>query len=713
MVRTAAAIIELIEPRLAHHMSMRKTHFLFSLIVIVVAVAAALHAQDWQLIGPEGGDVRSLAYDPSNPDRILLGTSAGQLFESLDNGRSWAPYAHLGPGDEYVLDHILFAPGNPATLYVAGWSLFQSEEGDVFRSDDGGKTWRGLSAIHGKSVRTLAMAPSDHKVLVAGALDGVYRSRDAGATWERISPKGDPDLKNIESLAIDPQHPDVIYAGTFHLPWKTGDGGKNWHRINQGVLDDSDVFSIIVDPKLPQTVYASACSGIYKSTNSGELFARIKGIPHSAIRTRVLMQDPKRPSIVYAGTTGGLWKTLDGGSKWELYTTPDVVVNDILIDPRNPERVLLATDRGGILASNDGFDHYEASNRGFAHRTVGAMMADRKNPARLYVGVVNDKGLGGFFSSEDAGKTWKLWNKGLHERDVFALQQASNGDLFAGTNHGIFYLQSLGLPWEPANMYRGLPPPWRNPGDSPQVRFTKSARSTSSPRKRSGAGTKASTVPETPIPVAIAPRIRQLLLTDKAWYAATNEGLFVSTDEGKKWYGEPVLGQQDLLALERTASGALVLVSPRAAFQSHDDGKSWSEMTLPAYVTVVYSIASAPESSLWLSTREGALRSRDGGKTWEHMLGGLPSREILSVHYDPTIGRLLATAFHTRTVFESDDGGNAWKTLPASMISIRAAMSYEGHILAATTHNGLLLEMPGHQVAGTKTSDHAESAVKH
>ena len=178
----------------------------------------------------------------------------------------------------------------------------------------------------------------------------------AAQTWERISPESHAEIKNIESLAIDPQNPDIIYAGTWHLPWKTEDGGASWHSISKGIAFDSDMFSIIVDPKNPSMVYASACSGMYKSLDKAEYFHRLSvGLPQWAHRTRVLKQDPQRPSIVYAGTTGGLWKTVDGGDKWKLVTDDSVIVNDVLMDPREPDHVLVATDRGGVLASNDGF----------------------------------------------------------------------------------------------------------------------------------------------------------------------------------------------------------------------------------------------------------------------------------------------------------------------------------------------------------------------
>jgi photosystem II stability/assembly factor-like uncharacterized protein len=668
-------------------------------------------ASDWRLIGPEGGDVRSLAYDPANPTHVLLGTSAGQLFLSQDGGNSWNLFAHLGPGDDYVLDHIIFDPAHSATIYVAGWSLYNADEGDVFRSDDGGRTWRTLKAVHGKSIRALAMAPSDPNTLVIGALDGVFRTRNGGETWERISPENQAEIKNIESIAIDPANPNIIYAGTWHLPWKTEDGGASWHSISKGIAFDSDMFSIIVDPHNPEVVYASACSGMYKSLNKAEYFHRIYlSLPTAAHRTRVLKQDPQRPNTVYAGTVAGLWKTLDGGDHWKLVTDGGVIVNDILIDPANPEHVLVATDRGGVLASNDGFAHYDASNRGFAHRVVGAVVIDSKDPNRLYVGVVNDKDLGGFFVSNDGGATWNQSNRGLDERDILSLQQAEDGVIFAGTNHGIFYLTSLSGTWEPATLMTGPPPQWQQEKPSTEPKpAPKSSRSKAVASKHPVVAHKAAP-PERGIPLEKAPRVRAIEITDKAWYAATNEGLFVSVDQGRKWYGQPVQGESDLIAVNTLADGTLSTVSPKHVFLSRDAGQSWSEVAYPQYVTGIYNLTAVPDGSLWMATREGALRSTDGGKTWEHVLNGLPSRNVFAVRYDAASRRLLATALYAHGVFESKDNGQTWQQTPDTGVSIRVALGYQGKLLAASSYNGLLLQQGSGGTASSETAHVAEGS---
>lgn len=249
----------------------------------VLALAACSFASDWQLIGPAGGNVRSLAFDPGNPSHILLGTSTGQIFTSEDSGNSWELLAHFGLAEDYVIDHIVFDSANPATIYAAGWGLFHDSEGDLFRSDDSGRTWRALEGVHGKSMRAFAMAPSDHNTLAIGAQDGVFRSRDGGKTWERITPENPPvmenhsSMKNFVSIAIDPRDPDIVYAGTSHLAWKTTDGGLHWLNITEGMEDDSDVFSIIVDPNTPSLVYASACSGIYRATAPANTFNVSRG----------------------------------------------------------------------------------------------------------------------------------------------------------------------------------------------------------------------------------------------------------------------------------------------------------------------------------------------------------------------------------------------------------------------------------------------------
>src|SRR5256885_184587 len=191
--------------------------FLGKVLLVVLAswfAANAASAQVPSSLGPHGGDVRRLAYAPDNPNRVFLGTSAGRMYVSNDGGASWELFAHLGAGFDFVLDNILINPREPKTMYVAAWSIEQNT-GELFRTTDGGRNWTPLKGMRGKSVRSLAMATSDTKVLVAGALDGVFRSNDAGDSWTLISPPNHADIKNIQSVAIDPKSTQTIYAGTW------------------------------------------------------------------------------------------------------------------------------------------------------------------------------------------------------------------------------------------------------------------------------------------------------------------------------------------------------------------------------------------------------------------------------------------------------------------------------------------------------------------
>ncbi|MGB6722243.1 MAG: transcriptional regulator, partial [Terracidiphilus sp.] len=410
-------------------------------LVLILSAFCARNAraqEPWSVLGPAGGDARAFAAVPGEPNHLYLGTTNSWLYESKDGGASWSRVAKLDPADGFVLDSIVVDAADPATLYVGAWK--DSADGGLWISHDGGRSWKESAELKGQSVHALAQAQSDARILFAGTLKGVYRSTDAGATWQQISPEGDREIHEVESLAVDPTNPDIVYAGTWHLPWKTTDGGKTWHSIKQGLIVDSDVFSIIIDPERTRTVYLSACSGIYKSENAGALFHKIQGIPTEARRTRSLMQDPENREVVYAGTTEGLYKTVNGGRTFTRMTGPDVIVNGVYVDPKDSNRVLLATDRGGVLASQDGAATFAESNEGLSERKVAALLVDRNDPSRLYAGVVNDKNYGGVFRSKDGGVSWEQMGQGLDGGDVFALGQTKEGTVVAGTSHGIFVL---------------------------------------------------------------------------------------------------------------------------------------------------------------------------------------------------------------------------------------------------------------------------------
>ena len=163
-------------------------------IIFLLFFAALAAGQQWHPLGPDGGDVRSFATDPSDPDRMFLGTSSGRLYISVDGGNTWSRFAQLGDSNDMVLDNIIIDAGNSRNMYVAAWSVQSADSGELFRSKDGGRSWEALAEMHGKSIRALAVAPSDSKILVAGALDGVYRSRNTGDNWERISPENHAEI---------------------------------------------------------------------------------------------------------------------------------------------------------------------------------------------------------------------------------------------------------------------------------------------------------------------------------------------------------------------------------------------------------------------------------------------------------------------------------------------------------------------------------------
>ena len=723
-------------------------------LVIAMVVTAAIGAappavKPWAPFGPDGGDARRIVPDPRDHAHLYLGTANGWIYQSHDAGVSWTRLAQLGKRDDLVLDSIVVDARNPRHLVVGVHSIGDRPDGGVYYSWDDGASWTEQAQMRGQSVLSLAASASDPKLLVAGTLRGVFRSTDGGQRWAQISPADSMEIHNVQSVAIDPTDPKIIYAGTWHLPWKTTDGGENWASIKKGIIEDSDVFSIIVDPERPQTVFASACSGIYKSEDAGEMFSKIQGIPSSARRTRRLLQDPHHLNVVFAGTTEGLFRSEDAGKTWVRTTGPEIIVNDVEVDLDDPRHVLIATDRGGVLASDDGGDSFHPSNGGFSARQVTALKRDSTHPETLFAGVVNDKDWGGIFQSDNGGQSWTQRSGGLEGRDVFALGQAPDGTMIAGTSHGLFRLDASLETWERVDSAPGTPArresvqailtrpevatgsregaPAPDPAteSAPQTRKSVSHKASAkhtaaakaqpvSAKKRAATGksthtglTRAKGKPTAKAsPRRVVAKREPTLVPstgrvfDGSVYAiatagdtviaTTSVGVLSSVDNGVSWAATGPEGSSDWRYLA-AAKKNVVAASLHAVAVSSDSGVIWEPVKLPAQLTQISAVSVEPSGELWVGGREGVFVSPDDGKTWS-VPKNLYLNAVNNIFYDDAANRMMITTSGNSSLVFTVRLEDKWVSFTDTGWNLRFARPMGDHIIAVTLFDGIVVQ---------------------
>ncbi|MFQ3582122.1 hypothetical protein J8C06_08955 [Chloracidobacterium validum] len=600
---------------------------------------------EWKVTGPFGGTVRALAQDPTNPKRMFIGTADGQIYATTDGAQTWQ-WLPTFNRPQYIIESITIDPTATNTLYAAVWVLENDREGGVYKSTDGGETWRAV--LKHESVRAFALAPGNASVLVAGSRSGAFRSTDGGETWARFSPTDQTGIRNIESVAIDPRSADTVYVGTWYLPWKTVDGGNNWtfiHGETSKLIEDSDIFSIAIDNFDPDRVYCSACSGIYRSLDGGRNWTKFKGIPSSARRTHVIFPHPTREREIFAGTTEGLWRTTDGGETWRQVLPSTTTINEIRVHPTAPDRVIVGTENSGVLISEDGGTTFRPFNHGFVARRVSGLLADSMQRGRLFASVMFNGAEGGVYVSTDLGQTWQPASQGLGARDVYGLHApvGNSRRLYAATNDGVFFTENGGSLWQPANPAATWKPTPVAPGGRPPAPVTTAPSPRPAAKKRQVAARPSTR--RTVLRQRLKGHVVELASTGEGWlYAAAWDGLFRTDNPAKGWEKINLgayRGRLFSIAVSPRNPDVLLAGISDGLLMSSDGGVTWQRADLPMKAvkdaTCVQEIAIHPRQpeTILVGTRRTAYLSRDGGKSWERLARGIGFGDIAVIRFNP------------------------------------------------------------------------------
>jgi photosystem II stability/assembly factor-like uncharacterized protein len=151
------------------------------------------------------------------------------------------------------------------------------------------------------------------------------------------------------------------------------------------------------------------------------------------------------------------------------------------------------------------------------------------------------------------------------------------------------------------------------------------------------------------------------------------------------------MGKNDFVSAEGNGQLIVAATHTNVVF-STDGGGAWQQASLPNYLTAIRSVTITPDGQILMASREGAFRSSDSGTTWEHMMNGLPDKNISSISYDGKGKRLLATSMATGVVFVSQDSGRTWSRGPDSGYPLRSVSVVRGHFMAATPFDGVIVQ---------------------
>ena len=344
-------------------------------------------ALQWRGIGPNrGGRSIAVAGSSSRINEYYFGATGGGLWKTTNGGTTWHPVTD-GQIKTSSVGSVAVADSNPDIVYVGmGETELRGNimQGDgVYKSVDGGKTWKNVGLNETQSIARVRVDPSNPDLVYVAALGhpfgrnterGIFRSRDGGNTWQKILYKD--DHSGAVDLCIDPKDPRVIYAtiwDVYRTSWtlssggpssgiyKSTDGGDHWTEITRspglpnGVLGKMGIAVSGADDRRVYAMIEALDGGLFRSDDAGATWQRVNEDPRLRERpfyyTRVYA-DPKNKDLVYV-LSPGLFKSTDAGKSFRPLRPPHGDNHDLWIAPNDTHRMINAND-GGANVSVDG-----------------------------------------------------------------------------------------------------------------------------------------------------------------------------------------------------------------------------------------------------------------------------------------------------------------------------------------------------------------------
>ncbi|MFK7821855.1 MAG: WD40/YVTN/BNR-like repeat-containing protein, partial [Planctomycetaceae bacterium] len=367
-------------------------------------------------IGPfRGGRTNAVSGVSGDPLTYYMGSTGGGVWKTADAGITWSNVSdgHIKSGS---VGAIAVAPGDSNVVYVgmgehAVRGVMTSHGDGIYRSTDAGRTWKHIGLKNSRHIAAIRVHPDnpDHVyVAVQGALygpsedRGVYRSTDAGATWEKVLFVN--GTTGAADLSIDATNPRVLYAGMWdhqRTPWqvrsggpgsgihKSTDGGTTWKKLTGGLPEVMGKVAVDVSPANPDVVYANIEAdkgGVYRSNNGGRSWQQVNSDRVTVARAWYYIEifaDPTDENHVYV-LNAPMLNSIDVGKTFAPLPVAHTDQHDMWINPGNPQNMVLANDGGACVTFNGGKSWSPQNNQPTAQ--FYRVVADNQFPYRLYAG---------------------------------------------------------------------------------------------------------------------------------------------------------------------------------------------------------------------------------------------------------------------------------------------------------------------------------------